>query len=342
MTEARAEALPLQFENLLGLATLPWFGVRDGRLVVTDESIGPAIDMHTHVALAYVRPMSVDMTATSEVQHYLPSCCALDLEPYANRNFRKQDLSNMMRDLTLMSVTGRGMRATHTSANLMAEMSDLGIAHSVLLPVELPFISDNAGVALAEGARSSDRIIPFGSVHPIVPKVGDKLDDQVRRGARGIKMHPNIQSFRPDARSAVKVYKLAGEQRVPVILHCGPVGIEPALGRYLTQVRHYEKPIAECPDTTFILAHAGALQLEEAITLQRRYKNVILETACQGVAGTKRLIELGDPDRIVHGSDWPFYHQGMALARTLIATEGFPEIREKILFRNAQRLLGIA
>lgn len=335
-------ALPLQFDGLLALARLPWFGVRDGRLVVTDTSLGPAIDMHTHVALAYVRPMSVDMTATPDVQHYLPACCAIDLEPYANRNFRSEDLSRMKKDLTLMSVTGRGMRATHTSANLVREMDDLRLAHSVVLPVELPFISDNAGVALREAERSKDRILPFGSVHPIVPKVGDKLDDQVRRGARGIKMHPNIQSFRPDAKSAVKVYKLAGEQRVPVILHCGPVGIEPALGRYLTQVRHYEKPIAECPDTTFILAHAGALQLDEALALQRRYKNVILETACQGVAGMKRLVERGDPDRIVHGSDWPFYHQGMALARTLIATEGFPEIREKILFRNAQRLLGIS
>ena len=49
-------------------------------ITVTDTSIGPAIDMHTHVALAYVRPMSVDMTATGEVEHYLPGCCAIDLD----------------------------------------------------------------------------------------------------------------------------------------------------------------------------------------------------------------------------------------------------------------------
>ena len=48
------------------------------------------------------------------------------------------------------------------------------------------------------------------------------------------------------------------------------------LGRYLTQVKHYEKPIRENPYTTFILAHAGALQLDQALDLQKRYKNVVL------------------------------------------------------------------
>jgi uncharacterized protein len=334
-------SLDVQFENLLALSRLPWFGVKDGRLSLTDASIGPVIDAHTHVALAYVRPMSVDLDRRSEVQHYLPSCCRINLDVYANKNFRPDDLAAMKRDLTLMSVTGRGMRATHTSANLVAEMSDLGIAHSVLLPIDFPFLSDNASVALREGPRSKDRLIPFGSVHPLTPKVGDVLDGQVKRGARGIKMHPNIQSFRPDARSAMRVYSLAAEQHVPIILHCGPVGIEPALGRYFTQVRHYEKPIRENPHTTFILAHAGALQVDEALELQRRYTNVVLETSCQSVSAVKRLVEQGDPSRIVHGSDWPFYHQGMALARTLIATEGHPEIRRKVLYENIERLLGL-
>jgi hypothetical protein len=49
------------FANLLDLSRLPWFGVRDGRLVVTDAGIGPIIDMHTHVALAYLMPMRVDL-----------------------------------------------------------------------------------------------------------------------------------------------------------------------------------------------------------------------------------------------------------------------------------------
>ena len=48
-----------------------------------------------------------------------------------------------------------------------------------------------------------------------------------------------------------------------------------------------------------------------------------------------------DPDRIVHGSDWPFYHPAISVSKILIATEDRREIRHKILWKNAARLLKI-
>lgn len=331
----------LRFENLADLAALPWFARTERGVELTDRSIGPILDVHTHVALAYIIPMSVDLHAKSDVQHYLPSCCALDLDVYANKNFRDEDIHNLKRDLTLMSLTSRGMRATHTVTNLCDEMADLGVTHSVLLPIDLPLISDNAGVALREAPLTRDRLLAFGSVHPYALDPAGKVEDQVRRGARGFKLHPNVQSFRPDAERASLIYHACGELGVPVLWHCGPVGIEPALGRYLTQVRHYEKPIQKHPRTTFILGHAGALQIDEAIALQTKYPNVYLETSCQSVSGIKRIIEKADPDRVLNGSDWPFYALGFSLAKMLVATEGADEIRSKFLFKNAARLLRI-
>jgi predicted TIM-barrel fold metal-dependent hydrolase len=330
----------LRFPNLAGLASLPWFALGDeGRLVLRDRSLGPIVDVHTHIALAYLRPMSVDLDRRCDVEHYLPSCCPIDLDVYGNRNFRPEDLTRMKRDLTLMSVTGRGMRATHTTANLVGEMNDLRVTHSVLLPIDLPAISDNAGTALREAPKTGGKIVPFGSVHPFSRDPAALVESQWRRGARGIKLHPNVQSFRPDAKRAGIVYRTCGELGIPVLWHCGPVGIEPALGRYLTQVRHYEAPIRENPRTTFILGHAGALQLDEAIALQVRYPNVVLETSSQSVSGVRKIVERADPDRVLHGSDWPFYHQGMAIAKLLCATEGRADVRHKVLWANAARLL---
>lgn len=332
--------LEVRFPNLAGLSVLPWFGLGDeGRLLVIDRSLGPIVDVHTHIALAYVRPMSVDLDRRSEVQHYLPSCCPVDLDVYANKNFRPEDLKKLTRDLTLMSLTSRGMRATHTTANLVAEMDDLHISHSVLLPIDLPAISDNAGTALREAPKTRGKIISFGSVHPFTRNPAAQVEDQVRRGALGFKLHPNVQSFRPDARRAGIIYRTCGELGVPVLWHCGPVGIEPALGRYLSQVRHYEAPIRENPRTQFILGHAGALQLDQAIALQVKYPNVYLETSSQSVTGIRKIVERADPNRIMNGSDWPFYHQGMAVAKALIATEGLPDIRHKLLWANAAKLL---
>ena len=43
-------------------------------------------------------------------------------------------------------------------------------------------------------------------------------------------------------------------------------------------------------------------------------------------------------DRLLMGSDWPFYHQATTLAKTLIATENAPKVRAGMLRDNARRL----
>ncbi len=328
------------FRDLLGLSELPWFARGDeGRLVMRDRSIGPVLDVHTHVALAYVMPMQVDVfKPTAETLHYLPGCRRLDLEQYANKNFTAEDLTEMKRDLSLRSLGPHGMRATHTAPNLVREMDDLGITRSVLLPIDFPVLSHNAETAL-DVARENDRIVGFGSVHPWSRGLARKLDAQIALGARGIKVHPAVQCVRPDDPRAIRLYRLCGERGIPVLWHCGPVGIAPKLGEYLTQVRFYEKPIAECPRTTFILGHAGALQLDLGVSLQKRYPNVWLETASQSLQGVRTIATLADPRRILMGSDWPFYHQAISLSKVLIATEGRPDVRHAILWGNGARLL---
>jgi len=335
-------ALPFRFESLADLARLPWFRVDDaGRLVLRDESLGPIADMHTHLALAYVRPMSVDLGALhDETKHYLPSCCALDLDVYANRNIPPEALKELKVDLTLRSMGRRGMRATHTVPNLVREMDEMRIRASLLLPIDFPVLSQNAGVALG-AARKEPRLLSFGSVHPYAADPERRLDDQLAQGALGIKMHPAVQLVRPDARRADALYKMCARREMIVLWHCGPVGIEGRLPRYLSQVRFYEKPIAENPSTKFVLGHSGALQFEQALELQRRYPNVWLETSSQSVSSIRRMVERADPERIVHGSDWPFYHPAISIAKILIATEGKKELRHKMLWANAAALLGI-
>ncbi|MFN8545054.1 MAG: amidohydrolase family protein [Candidatus Binatia bacterium] len=330
-----------EFANLLDLARLPWFAVQDGRLVLSDRSVGPVIDVHTHLALAYLRPMALDLYRESAAtDHYLPACCRIDLDVYQNRNFTPERLVAMKRDLTLGSLRASGMRATHTVPNLVREMGDVGIARSVLLPIDFPCLSDNAGHAL-EAARREPRLLAFGSVHPLSTRMAERLDEQAHRGARGVKVHPAVQMIRPDHPRAMRLYRLCGERRLPVLWHCGPVGIELAAGRRRSQVALYERPLAEHPGTTFVLGHAGALQVEHALALAHRYPNAWLDLSCQSLPAIRAILDRADPDRIVHGSDWPFYPQAIGIAKVLLATEGRPALRSKVLCRNAARLLGL-
>ena len=58
-------------------------------------------------------------------------------------------------------------------------------------------------------------------------------------------------------------------------------------------------------------------------------------------SGESRLAE-GPTDRIMHGSDWPFYHLAISIAKVLIATEGDAALRRAVLWENAARLFGFA
>lgn len=327
-----------RFASTWELSRLPWFELREGRLVLADRSVGPIIDAHTHLALAYVRPMQVDLDARPDrVEHYLDMDGELDLDVYVNRNFPPADLRRMKRDLTLGSLTGRGMHRTHTAGGLLAEMEDLGIGTSILLPVDFPVLSHNADTYLAV-AREHRRLVSLGSVHPLAGDRAGRLARQKALGARGIKVHPAVQLIAPDHPRAMDLYRHCAALKLPVMFHCGPVGIEPWLGRRLSQVKHYWRPIKENPDVTFVLGHSGALQWPMALDLAIRHDNVWLETSSQSLTGVRTILRDGPTDRVVFGTDWPFYHQSIALAKVLIATEGEPELRRRVLHDNSARL----
>lgn len=331
----------MRFATHRALADLPYFELRHGRLVALDPDWGPVIDAHTHLALSYIRD-SVDLEGEGPpAEHYLPVARPLDLDVYMNRNFEPADLARMKRDLTLRTLTGGGLRATHTVANLTREMRELAISTSVLLPIDLPVMSHNADRYLELASRHPE-LVSLGSVHPLAKVPASTLTAQRDAGARGIKLHPAVQMIAADHPRAMELYAACAELRLPVFFHCGPVGIETARGRALSQLGRYRAPIERYPDCTFVLGHSGALQMEQALELACRHDNVYLELACQSLSNVRELIRRGPTDRILFGTDWPFYHQAPGLAKVLLATEGEPAIRRRILRQNAAALFGIA
>jgi len=337
--------LPTHFDNIFDLAKLPYFEVRGSELVLADSKFGPAVDVHSHLSLTFLIKQRVNLLLETEtISHYLPDDRAIDFEVYQNRNFTDADLKALEADLGLGSLGTTGMRVTHTIPNLMREMRQVGVRASVLLPIEFPVLSRNAETWLEasrgrEVTSEHDGLICFGSVHPFDPRMEKRLDEQVAMGARGVKIHPAVQLVRPDHDRAMKVYRACGVRNLPVLIHCGPVDIEGALGRRMSQLRHYERAVAECPETTFFLGHSGAMQMEEGLRLAKRYDNVVLEMSGQSLPNVRRILEEAPQDRIVYGSDWPFYHQAIGIAKVLMATEGNEAQRKRVLHDNAARIL---
>ncbi len=325
----------------LDLAELPWFELQDGRLRLADDQVGPIIDFHTHLALTYIRRRSVDLSASpGPTQHYLPMTGPLDMDVYQNVNFTPEDLDAMKRDLGFGSFTQGGMRATHTAPNLAGEMAELGIVRSVLLPIDLPVLSYNAETYL-EVVANRPELVSYGSVHPYDRHAADRLAAQKRAGAIGVKLHPAIQLVAPDHPKNMDLYSVCADLGLPVLWHCGPVGIEAPISRRRCQLKHYWRAVHDHPRTTFILGHSGALQMDLGLELAQRYPNVYLELASQGYANVERILKEAPIERVLVGSDWPFYHQAISIAKVLLATRGRATERRLVLHDNGAQLLGL-
>lgn len=331
--------LPLRFATRAALAQLPWFDEHNGELVISDAAVGPVIDMHTHYALPTLSIHRTTMdTETPDSNLLLGRCCAHHLDIRANQCFGPGELRSLKRDLLLGGLTGRGSRKDHSAPNLARDMRSMNVVRSAVLGIDMAIPNNHPRDTLL-AARERSEAVGYGSVHPRAFRARERFEEQLHLGARGIKLHPPNQVFYPDAWYAMRIYRWCGEENIPVIWHSGPAGIEPKLGQHCAQMFRYERPIRELPRTEFILGHAGSLQHREAIEIQKRYGNAWLEISGLSLGQLREVLDHADTDRVVFGSDWPFYHPVLPLAKVLIATQGRPELRRKVLHDNAARLL---
>jgi predicted TIM-barrel fold metal-dependent hydrolase len=343
---------PRVFRGYRGLAELPEFEEGgDGRLRCVAEGVDGAFDVHAHLGIAVLLAPALDLTRRTERVRYfldcddpaLPEPCRLDLDVYINDNFT----GPMRRRLTLEQLRqgflGSAFAETHTAANLAEELVRMRFGRAAALPIDLglPFGDDLtfAWLDALEGTPWAEHLVFGASVHPRDTGKEAKLRRAAARGARIVKLHPEFQRFFPDAREAMEVYALCRELGLPVIFHAGRSGIEPARLRPYALLRHYEPAVAEFPDLPFVFGHGGARDLPDAIAIARRRPNVWLGTSSLGVPFLRDALEALGPERLVFGSDWPFYAIAAPLAKVLLLTREDAAARRLVLRGNAERVL---
>lgn len=317
--------------------------------MLVDDSVPRAVDFHAHFGISLLFAPELDLFAEPERVRHLLDCdgeqpgCPLDLDVYINGNFREEDLSKLRRGLLAQATVGSEAAATHTVPALLREMDDVGVERAVVLPIAmgLPFGDDLTERWLDAIAAAPDpkRFVPGASVVPGDPEAGAKLRAYAERGARVVKVHPTVQRVAPDDPGAMEVYEECGRLGLAVLLHAGRAGIEPESSHGYAVARHYEAMLAEFPDVDFVLGHAGARDVERMLPIAKRHPNAWMEIHGQGLSSLGRLLDALGEERLLFGTDWPWYHQGATLAKVLLVTEGRPSARAAILRGNALRLL---
>ncbi len=343
----------LHFRGYRGLADLPYFDLdSEGRLRTVVPDLPPVFDFHTHLGMQLLFAPNVDLARrTPRTQYYL-DCdrtdpgCDLDLDVYINSAFTEGMHDELSWEMVRQLVLGGGAAATHTIPNLRAEMEAVGCTQAAVLPIAfgLPF-GDNLTTTWLDALRAAgatDDLVPFASVHPSDAGWQTALDGYAARGVRGLKVHPEFQRVFPDEPRMLDVYAACERLGLVVIFHAGRSGIEPARLRPYALLRRYERAFAEFPRVQFVLGHAGARDVADAARLAQQYQNVWLEITGQGVTSLDRLITEVGSERLLFGSDWPFYPLAATLAKVLLVTERRPAARTAILRANADRVFALA
>lgn len=348
------ESAATRMPGYYGLALTPFFNLKNGRLINVVPNFPRAIDFHAHLGFLVGSPKgpakNVDLAASSRVE-YLIDCdanedCHMDYEVYLNQIASETMLAESETALITGPLTGKGKILTHTAPNYVQELNEMRFDSAVLLPLKLDLVSpDNMEEYWRDAtARSGtdDRFHFFGSVHPAQEGWETALENYKAQGVKGIKFHPTMQRIAPNSDEAMAIFEKCNELGLHVFFHAGRAGIEPGTQGEFARMENYDLPLQEFPNMTFIFGHSGARDWEEALVRGKRHDNIIMEFAGPSIQAMKAMIEQLGPDRLVFGSDWPFYPIAATLAKVLHVTWGDDVTRDKILEHNARRILDLA
>jgi predicted TIM-barrel fold metal-dependent hydrolase len=190
-----------------------------------------------------------------------------------------------------------------------------------------------------------DRLTGFMSVSPNAAGVEQEIDRCHRAGLKGVgELNPNGQNFAIDSEKETRpLTRACIERDLPVIVHANePVG-HAYIGKNDISLQQIERFIAHSQGLKIILAHwgGGLLFYESMPELRDQFRLVHYDTAATPFLYNANIyraaLALDLTDKILFGSDYPL----LSPSRYLPPLQALPEAaRERILFANAQRLLG--
>ena len=242
---------------------------------------------------------------------------------------------------------GNGIVVNYTDGTyggLLNSMDDAGIDYSIILPVAT---NPGQGNSILQWVRSvslrSDRLIFFGSVHPLEPDFKNTIKEMKSEGIQGIKFHPGYQDFPADSPEAFRAYEEALNNNMVLHFHSG---FDPSLPLCdYTSVERFSNVIKTFPGSKIILAHGGGMdQWQKVMDLLGNrgcYFDIAYVLEKMRENGTARELYRQNEDYFLFGTDSPWCDQKKYVQMIRYSTTLTPEQREKMFFRNMQKLIKI-
>lgn len=197
-------------------------------------------------------------------------------------------------------------------------------------------------------ARKHPQLVPFIATDPSVFSIKE-AQDYIRemveqQGARGIKLHQGLQQFYLHDERMLPICQTCVELGIPILAHSGPLR---GADQY-AEPRAYAKVLKAFPELCLGLAHLGGGAWRQTLELAQAYPNVyfdcceIIEWGGAPNAPTDHelaqlILDVGY-ERVMMGSDFPYYDIDHAVERVMELPLLSMEQKEAILGANAIRI----
>ena len=189
---------------------------------------------------------------------------------------------------------------------------------------------------LGECAKHQE-FIGYMTLHPDMTEseIADEMNYCSSKGVKGIKLHPDFQTFNIDDPKAMKIYEAASNV-LPILFHTGDQRYEYSKPERLARVARL------FPNLTVIGAHFGGYSRWDETGCYKGLKNVYMDTSSSlmfiSPEEAKRFIDYFGAEWFFFGVDYPMWNPSDEIERFM----NIPlkeEQRKMILARNFKRVI---
>jgi len=233
-----------------------------------------------------------------------------------------------------------------TIEDLQASMKETGVDLSVILPVVTgldQFSSLNQyakEINDQNGDTNTGKCVSFGGIHPDTKDYKKEIDEIVKLGFKGIKLHPDYQKCYIDDIKYLRIIEYASEKGLIITVHAGvDIGLREKVH---CSPKRIDKLLRQIKPEKLVIAHMGGNECWDEAEELLIGTGLYFDTGfCIGRMPDEQLIRMSRNhgiDKILFATDSPWSSQKDDIAY-LSQMDMKEDEKKAILGENAQRLL---
>ncbi len=218
----------------------------------------------------------------------------------------------------------------------------MGVTHFLCLniatnPEKISDVNDFAA------ASNTDKIVSFGSTHPLGENAVEELYRLKDMKVKGIKLHPDYQEFYSIDPCMTRIYETCDKLGLMIAFHAGFDPISPVI---IHNPPESIRQIADSyPNMTILAAHMGGMRMyDNTVNSLAGTKNVFIDTSLSYHFMDEKqfeyLVRLHGLDRVLFGTDSPWSIAGPVI-ELIEKTNLTEEEKQGIYYKNAFKLFDI-